>query len=80
MAQSLTRPENFCGMHFFNPVHAMPLVEVIRGQSSSDQAIAKTVAYASAMGKKAIVVGDCPGIFSESSLFPLLEWFEFVTA
>ncbi|MBP6723199.1 MAG: enoyl-CoA hydratase/isomerase family protein, partial [Halioglobus sp.] len=44
LAQALQRPQNFCGMHFFNPVHAMPLVEVIRGEKSSDEAIAATVA------------------------------------
>ena len=61
LAEALERPENFCGMHFFNPVHAMPLVEVIRGEKTSDTAIARTVAYANKMGKKAVVVQDCPG-------------------
>ncbi|HCW90137.1 MAG TPA: fatty acid oxidation complex subunit alpha FadB, partial [Marinobacter sp.] len=46
LAANLKRPENFCGMHFFNPVHMMPLVEVIRGEKTSDRAIATTVAYA----------------------------------
>ena len=36
LAEALQRPENFCGMHFFNPVHRMPLVEVIRGEGSGD--------------------------------------------
>lgn len=72
LAEVLERPENFCGMHFFNPVHLMPLVEVIRGEKSSDAAIAKTVGYATAMGKKAIVVGDCPGFLVNRVLFP---WF-----
>jgi hypothetical protein len=36
LAQALKRPENFCGMHFFNPVHMMPLVEVIRGEKTSE--------------------------------------------
>ena len=40
LAESLKRPENFCGMHFFNPVHAMPLVEIIRGENTSDATIA----------------------------------------
>ena len=46
LAQGLKRPESFCGMHFFNPVHLMPLVEVIRGEKTGDAAIATTVAYA----------------------------------
>lgn len=75
LAASLARPENFCGMHFFNPVHAMPLVEVIRGSQTSDNTIATTVAYATAMGKKAIVVGDCPGFLVNRVLFPYLAAF-----
>lgn len=75
LAECLQRPENFCGMHFFNPVHAMPLVEVIRGEKTSDDAIAKTVAYANAMGKKAIVVKDCPGFLVNRVLFPYFAGF-----
>jgi len=75
LALALKRPENFCGMHFFNPVHAMPLVEVIRGSRTSEQTIATTVAYALAMGKKAIVVGDCPGFLVNRVLFPYLAAF-----
>ncbi|TDG12534.1 fatty acid oxidation complex subunit alpha FadB [Seongchinamella unica] len=75
LAQALERPENFCGMHFFNPVHAMPLVEVIRGEKTSDSAIARTVAYANKMGKKAVVVNDCPGFLVNRVLFPYFGGF-----
>ncbi|MDQ2075693.1 fatty acid oxidation complex subunit alpha FadB [Marinimicrobium sp. ABcell2] len=75
LAESLQRPENFCGMHFFNPVHAMPLVEVIRGERSSDEAIARTVAYAQALGKKPVVVKDCPGFLVNRVLFPYFAGF-----
>tara|TARA_R110002110_G_C13470513_1_gene720793 strand:+ start:28591 stop:30738 length:2148 start_codon:yes stop_codon:yes gene_type:complete len=75
LAEALERPENFCGMHFFNPVHAMPLVEVIRGEKSSDAAIARTVAYANKMGKKAVVVKDCPGFLVNRVLFPYFDGF-----
>lgn len=75
LAQVLERPENFCGMHFFNPVHAMPLVEVIRGPQTSDKAIARTVAYANAMGKKPVVVKDCPGFLVNRVLFPYFAGF-----
>lgn len=75
LAESLKRPENFCGMHFFNPVHRMPLVEVIRGQKSSEKAIATTVAYAVAMGKTPIVVNDCPGFLVNRVLFPYFAGF-----
>src|SRR5690606_32190591 len=70
LAEALQRPENFCGMHFFNPVALMPLVEVIRGAKTSDTAVARTVAYANAIGKKPIVVKDCPGFLVNLVLFP----------
>ncbi|MEZ5568615.1 MAG: fatty acid oxidation complex subunit alpha FadB [Halioglobus sp.] len=75
LAEALERPENFCGMHFFNPVHAMPLVEVIRGEKTSDAAIARTVAYANKLGKKAVVVNDCPGFLVNRVLFPYFGGF-----
>ena len=75
LASSLSRPEFFCGMHFFNPVHLMPLVEVIRGSKTSDKTIARTVAYATAMGKTPIVVNDCPGFLVNRILFPYFNAF-----
>jgi len=75
LAECLQRPENFCGMHFFNPVHAMPLVEVIRAPKTSDEAVACAVAFANAMGKKAIVVKDCPGFLVNRVLFPYFAGF-----
>jgi len=61
LAGVLTRPESFVGMHFFNPVPVMPLVEIIRGPRTSDAAAAKMASYAAAMGKTPILVQDCPG-------------------
>ena len=61
LATALKRPQNFVGMHFFNPVPVMPLVEIIQGPSSSDQAAAIAASYAVAMGKTPVVVKDCPG-------------------
>ncbi|RYZ93807.1 MAG: fatty acid oxidation complex subunit alpha FadB, partial [Moraxellaceae bacterium] len=75
LAENLQRPENFCGMHFFNPVHAMPLVEVIRGAKTSDATVARTVAYANALGKKAVVIKDCPGFLVNRVLFPYFAGF-----
>ena len=75
LAEPLKRPENFCGMHFFNPVHRMPLVEVIRGEKTGEEAIARTVAYALAMGKKPIVVNDCPGFLVNRILSPYIGAF-----
>lgn len=76
LAKALKRPENFVGMHFFNPVHMMPLVEVIRGEQTSDEAIATTVALAQKMGKTPIVVNDCPGFLVNRVLFPYFGAFD----
>ena len=75
IAQGLKAPENFCGMHFFNPVHRMPLVEVIRGQQTSEKAIATVVQYAKKMGKTPVVVNDCPGFLVNRVLFPYFAGF-----
>jgi len=75
LAEGLRRPGNFCGMHFFNPVHKMPLVEVIRGRQSSERAVATAVGYALAMGKTPIVVNDCPGFLVNRVLFPYFAGF-----
>ncbi len=75
LAQSLKRPANFCGMHFFNPVNKMPLVEVIRGKDTSDETVAAVVAYAAKMGKSPIVVNDCPGFYVNRVLFPYFAGF-----
>lgn len=75
LAQSVARPENFLGMHFFNPVHMMPLVEIIRGKKTSEEAVATTVAYAKKMGKTPIVVNDCPGFLVNRVLFPYFGGF-----
>ena len=72
LSDALSRPENFCGMHFFNPVHKMPLVEVIRGKHSSDATVARVVSYAKSLGKTPIVVNDCAGFLVNRVLFPYL--------
>lgn len=76
LAEPLQRPENFCGMHFFNPVHQMPLVEVIRGEKTSEDTIARVVKYALQMGKTPIVVNDCPGFYVNRVLFPYFAGFD----
>ena len=75
LATALSRPEDFCGMHFFNPVNRMPLVEVIRGEKTSAETIATVVAYAQKMGKTPIVVNDCPGFLVNRILFPYFGGF-----
>jgi len=61
MARATKRPDKFAGLHFFNPVHRMPLVEVIRGAETSDATVASLVAFSKKIGKTPIVVKDSPG-------------------
>ncbi len=75
LASVLKRPQQFCGMHFFNPVHRMPLVEVIRGKQTSDATVARVVDYAKKMGKTPIVVNDCPGFLVNRILFTYFAGF-----
>jgi 3-hydroxyacyl-CoA dehydrogenase/enoyl-CoA hydratase/3-hydroxybutyryl-CoA epimerase/enoyl-CoA isomerase len=75
LAKALNKPERFCGMHFFNPVPVMPLVEVIRGKDTSEDTINSVVAYATRIGKSPIVVNNCPGFFVNRILFPYLMGF-----
>src|SRR5205085_5823682 len=73
LAAKLERPAQFCGIHFFNPVRKMPLVEVIRGPQTSDETIVTAVAYAKAIGKSPIVVNDGPGFLVNRLLLPFLN-------
>jgi len=61
LAQRLADPTRFCGIHFFLPVPARPLVEVVRGPQSSPSTLAAAVALAGALGKSPLVVDDGPG-------------------
>ena len=72
LAASMKHPERFVGMHFFNPVDRMPLVEVIRGEKSSDETTATVIALAKKAGKTPIVVGDCPGFLVNRLLIPYI--------
>ncbi|MGH6797889.1 MAG: 3-hydroxyacyl-CoA dehydrogenase NAD-binding domain-containing protein, partial [Roseiarcus sp.] len=72
LADGLARPQNFIGMHFFNPVPRMALVEVVRGPKTSEATVATIVGYANTMGKTPIVVGDCPGFVVNRVLTPYL--------
>ena len=73
MAEALVRPEQFCGMHFFNPVLRMPLVEVVRGARSSDEAIATVYRLAVELGKVPVVVADGAGFVVNRILGPYLN-------
>ncbi|MBA3686665.1 MAG: enoyl-CoA hydratase/isomerase family protein, partial [Planctomycetes bacterium] len=73
MGGALTRPQRLVGMHFFNPVNRMPLVEVVAGARTSPEAVALTAALARRMGKIAVVVKDCPGFLVNRILLPYMN-------
>ena len=73
MSTALSRPENFAGMHFFNPVHRMPLVEVVRGAKTSNTTIATICALAISLGKVPVVTGDGPGFLVNRILLPYMN-------
>jgi 3-hydroxyacyl-CoA dehydrogenase/enoyl-CoA hydratase/3-hydroxybutyryl-CoA epimerase len=73
MARAVPNPERFVGMHFFNPVEKMPLVEIIRGEHTSDLTIATVAALATQLGKFPIVVQDVPGFLINRILIPYLN-------
>ncbi len=73
MAAAYKKPENFVGMHFFNPVHRMPLVEIIRGKQTSDHTVAAIYAFSKKLGKTPIVVNDGAGFLVNRLLMPYLN-------
>ena len=72
MQKAHPRPEFFAGMHFFNPVDKMPLVEVIRGEKTSDETIATIFELSKRMGKMPVVVKDGPGFLVNRLLLPYM--------
>src|SRR6266542_3333640 len=73
IAAGALAPERVVGMHFFNPVDRMPLVEVIRGPRSSDQSVATVFTLAKTLGKTPVVVKDSPGFLVNRILAPYLS-------
>ena len=72
MAVVTSRPERFIGMHFFNPVPVMKLVEVIRGIATSDETVAIIKDLSKKMGKTAIEVKEAPGFVVNRILVPMI--------
>ncbi len=73
IAAEAKRPENVVGMHFFNPVDRMPLVEIIRGQKTSDIAMVTTAALARRLGKTVVYCNDGPGFVVNRILGPYMN-------
>jgi len=72
IAREARSPERIVGMHFFSPVHKMPLVEVVRPSSADPDAVATVVAAAIALGKTPIVVSDGPGFYTTRVLSTMI--------
>ncbi len=73
MARGAHRPDRVVGLHFFNPVHRMPLVEVVRTEQTSREALATAFDFALAMDKKPVLVKDAPGFLVNRLLGPYLN-------
>ena len=73
IAKGAKRPERVIGMHFFSPVHKMPLVEVIRTKKTDEESVATIVALGRKMGKTVIVVNDGVGFFTTRVLAPFMN-------
>jgi 3-hydroxybutyryl-CoA dehydrogenase len=73
LSRSSKRPENFIGMHFFNPVPLMPLVEIVKGYLTSAATVSAAVSIARSMKKETIEVMDYPGFASNRILMPMIN-------
>jgi 3-hydroxyacyl-CoA dehydrogenase/enoyl-CoA hydratase/3-hydroxybutyryl-CoA epimerase len=73
IAEGLPHPERVVGVHFFNPVKKMPLVEIVRGEHTSDETVTRAAAYALKLGKTPVVVADVAGFLVNRLLGPYLD-------
>ncbi|MCH8146514.1 MAG: 3-hydroxybutyryl-CoA dehydrogenase [Planctomycetes bacterium] len=73
LAAAMDHPDRFIGMHFFNPVPLMKLVEVVRGLQTSDETTERTIAWAKEVGKTAVPCNDSPGFVSNRVLMPMIN-------
>lgn len=72
ISKALKRPENFIGLHFFNPPHKMKLVEIVVGQATSQRTVTQAIAFVKSIGKLPVVVKDSPGFLVNRILLPYL--------
>jgi 3-hydroxybutyryl-CoA dehydrogenase len=73
LASVATAPERVIGMHFFNPVPVLPLVEVVRGFQTSDATVERVESFARQLGKTPVIVNDFPGFVSNRVLMPMIN-------
>jgi len=73
LARASQRPERFIGIHFFSPVHKMPLIEIIRGKQTGDEAVAKALDFARQLRKVPIVVNDARFFYANRCIIPYIN-------
>lgn len=73
IAEAMRKPEMFCGMHWINPPHIIPLVEVIMGEKTSEETAKAVYGLAAAVGKKPVMVKDAPGFVLNRIQFAILR-------
>lgn len=73
IAAATPEPDRVIGMHFFNPVPVLPLVEVVRAEQTSGETVSRTEAFAVSLGKSPITVADFPGFVSNRVLLPMIN-------
>jgi 3-hydroxybutyryl-CoA dehydrogenase len=73
LAQAAPDPARFVGVHFFNPVPVMGLIELIRGLATSDETVGKVEAFAEGLGKRVVRANDAPGFIVNRVLMPMLN-------
>jgi 3-hydroxybutyryl-CoA dehydrogenase len=73
IAEATERPQRVVGMHFFNPAPVLPLVEIVRGRESADEAVDAAYAWAAQAGKQPVRCNDTPGFIVNRILIPLLN-------
>ena len=73
LGRASLRSDRFLGLHFFNPVPVLPLVEIVRGLDTSDVTLAASTKFVEAIGKTPIVVGDSPGFVANRILLPMIN-------
>lgn len=73
LAAGTSNPDRFVGLHFFNPVPVLPLVEVVRGMRTSDETAERAAAFARSLGKTPVTVNDAPGFVANRILLPMIN-------
>jgi 3-hydroxybutyryl-CoA dehydrogenase len=73
LGQRSGRPDRFVGLHFFNPVPRLPLVEVVRGLDTTDETVRAAYGFAKELGKTPVIVNDAPGFVANRVLLPMIN-------